>query len=228
MIPKVIHYCWFGPKPFSRLILRCIESWREELPDYEICLWNETNSPMDNKFVQKAYSAKKYAFVSDYVRFWVLHNYGGIYLDTDMYLIRSLNDFLNNKVFFGWESADENKISCGIIGACTETNFIKNILERYHIIDFDLTSIPDMVIPRIVSSCFTDYPCKEEVTIFSYDYFYPFPYEEKEDVKNFMKYITENTYAVHLWNISWGLRKDKLRDAILYFLKKKGINFSKL
>ena len=72
MIPKKIHYCWFGPKPFPKLVKECLATWKEHFPDYEFYLWNETNSPMDVAFVKEAYSAKKYAFVSDYVRFWAL------------------------------------------------------------------------------------------------------------------------------------------------------------
>jgi mannosyltransferase OCH1-like enzyme len=220
MIPAKIHYCWFGPDPLPELVLSCLKTWREQLPEYELFLWNDGNSPMQMPFVKQAYEARKYAFVSDYVRFWALYEHGGIYMDTDMYVVRSFNDLLNNEVFFAWETDQKMVISCGIVGAVPQQSFIENILKYYDGLEFSLGSIPDLVIPRMVSKCYTVYRSKEEITIFPYDYFYPFPYEEKEAVSKFMQYSTENTYAIHLWNVSWGTFKDKLRDRILYHLRK--------
>jgi mannosyltransferase OCH1-like enzyme len=220
MIPKKIHYCWFGPNPLPESVVRCLKTWREQLPDYDMYLWNEENSPMQETFVRQAYSAKKYAFVSDYVRFWALDQYGGIYLDTDMFVLKSFNDLLKNDIFFGWETDQKTNLSCGIIGTIPRHPFIRNIIRHYKGLDFSIGSIPGLVIPRIVSECYNNFEQKEEITLFPFDYFYPFPYEEKEAVHRFMKYRTENTYAIHLWNVSWGTFKDKLRDRILYHLKK--------
>ena len=97
MIPKVIHYCWFGrnPKPVS--VQKCIESWKKYLPDYEIREWNNTNfEAMSVKFTAEAMAKKKYAFVSDYVRLHALYKYGGVYLDTDVKVLKSFNNLLNN------------------------------------------------------------------------------------------------------------------------------------
>ncbi|WP_050408901.1 glycosyltransferase family 32 protein [Massilia sp. NR 4-1] len=91
MIPKVIHYCWFGQGKLNALHQRCIDSWRRLCPEYEIRLWNEGNSDLDNDYCRAAIARKKWAFVSDWVRFDVLYRHGGIYLDTDMELIRSLD-----------------------------------------------------------------------------------------------------------------------------------------
>lgn len=220
MIPKKIHYCWFGPKPLPKLVVNCLKTWSEKLPDYELCLWNENNSPMQNSFVQQAYAAKKYAFVSDYIRFWALYNHGGVYLDTDMFVVRTFNDLLNNEVFFAWETAEEKNISCGVIGAIPEQPYIRNIINHYDGLHFNIASIPELVVPGIVSHCYADYPVKEEINIFPYDYFYSFPYEEKENVKNFMQYKSENAYAIHLWNVSWGTWFAKWKDQFLYVSKK--------
>ena len=85
MIPKIIHYCWFGGKPKPDCVVKCISTWRDKLPDYEIKEWNESNFNINcNEYVQKAHEMKKWAFVSDYARFYVLYNYGGVYLDTDV------------------------------------------------------------------------------------------------------------------------------------------------
>jgi hypothetical protein len=104
MIPKVIHYCWFGGKPLPRSAKKCIASWRKFFPDYEIKEWNESNFDVNViPYTAEAYVAKKYAFVSDYARFYVLHEYGGIYFDTDVEVIRPMDDILERGAFMGIE-----------------------------------------------------------------------------------------------------------------------------
>ena len=105
MIPKIIHYCWFGNNPKTKLIEYCLNSWREYLPDYEIIEWNESNFDINmNSFVKKAASDEKWAFVSDYVRAYALYNIGGIYLDTDVEIKMSLDEFLSHGAFSGFET----------------------------------------------------------------------------------------------------------------------------
>lgn len=102
MIPKVIHYCWFGGNELSELGNRCIASWKELCPDYEIVRWDETNYDVNkNEYMKKAYENKKWAFVSDYARLDIIYRYGGIYLDTDVELIKSIDELLENKAFMG-------------------------------------------------------------------------------------------------------------------------------
>ena len=202
---KKIHYCWFGPKPFPELVVSCLKTWYKKLPDYELCLWNENNSPMQIPFVQQAYSAKKYSFVSDYVRFWALFNHGGIYLDTDMFLINNFDALLGNEIFFGWENKQRNAINGAIIGSVPEQPFIYYILKYYEQITFNNNNISAFVIPRIIGECYEKYELKNAITIYPFNFFYPFPYEEKEDLKNFLKYSDQDTIAIHLWNVSWGL-----------------------
>lgn len=104
-IPKIIHYCWFGRGVKKELILKCIESWKHYLPDYHFIEWNEDNFDVNsNKYISEAYENKKWAFVSDYVRIWAVYNYGGIYLDTDVEVKKSLDIFLEHKAFTGFES----------------------------------------------------------------------------------------------------------------------------
>lgn len=102
MIPKVIHYCWFGRNPLPESAVKCINSWKKFFPDYEIKEWNEDN--FDVKIIpytREAYEAKKYAFVSDYARFWILYHYGGVYFDTDVEVIKSFEDLLVGDGIFG-------------------------------------------------------------------------------------------------------------------------------
>lgn len=105
MIPKVIHYCWFGRNPLPPLAIKCIESWRKYLPDYEIKEWNEDNFDVNIiKYTKEAYKAKKYAFVSDYARFWILYNYGGLYFDTDVEILKPMNEIIVRGSFMGCEN----------------------------------------------------------------------------------------------------------------------------
>ena len=135
MIPKIIHYCWFGGNPKSGLILRCIESWKKFLPDYEIREWNEETFDVHcNTYVEQAYEAKKWAFVSDYARLYALYNYGGIYLDTDILILKSLDDFLVDKAFMGFESNDS--VATGVMGCNPKSVFIKEFLEMYSELKF--------------------------------------------------------------------------------------------
>ena len=102
MIPKVIHYCWFGGNTKPASVLKCIESWKKYCPDYEIREWNEENFPVgDNLYCKQAYEAKKWAFATDYARLVIVYNNGGIYLDTDVEVIKPLDDLLNHKFFIG-------------------------------------------------------------------------------------------------------------------------------
>ena len=124
MIPKIIHYCWFGGNPLPPLALKCIESWKKYCPDYEIKIWDESNFDINiNKYATEAYEAKKWAFVSDVARLWVLYNYGGIYMDTDLEVIKPLDEFLYHKAFSGFE--DEVNIPTGIIASEKNNNWIK-------------------------------------------------------------------------------------------------------
>lgn len=132
MIPKKIHYCWFGRNPKADIVLKCIESWKKYMPEYEIIEWNEDNYDIDKcVYIKEAYAEKKWAFVSDYVRFDVLNNFGGIYFDTDVELLKSIpNDILNNNAFTGMESA--GKVSPGLVFASLPGHpFLKEILKEY-------------------------------------------------------------------------------------------------
>lgn len=121
MIPKTIHYCWFGRNPKPKLALKCIKSWKKKCPDYEIIEWNEDNFDISKAplYVRQAYEEKKWAFVTDYVRLWAMVNFGGIYMDTDVEAKKSFDGFLKHRAFSGFE--DEVNVSTGIM-AC-EKNF---------------------------------------------------------------------------------------------------------
>ena len=134
MIPKTIHYCWFGNGEKSDLAKKCIATWKEVLPDYELREWSEKDLPLlkDNIFVQEAYESKKWAFVSDVFRLYALYHEGGIYFDTDVEVRRSFDEFLKHKFFIGSERSGHFKsIGTGIIGAQKGNPIIKRLLEYY-------------------------------------------------------------------------------------------------
>ena len=131
MIPKVIHYCWFGRGEKSELIRRCMESWRQKLPDYRIVEWNEDSFDISSTlWTMQAYKAKKWAFVSDYVRLYALFTQGGIYFDTDVEVLRPLDRFLEHPVFTGFEAKD-NPVTA-VMGSEAGNPIIGELLAFYH------------------------------------------------------------------------------------------------
>lgn len=138
MIPKIIHYCWFGRKPKPKNVLKYIQTWKDKMPDYEIKEWNEDNFNIKkNKYVYEAYMVKKFAFVSDYARFFALYEEGGIYLDTDVEVKKSFDDLLDNKSFVGWE---DNFVGTGVIASEKKQKWLKDVLDTYNGEDFILWS----------------------------------------------------------------------------------------
>lgn len=134
-IPKIIHYCWFGRNEKSELVKRCLNSWKQYAPDYEVIEWNEENCDINkNIYVKKAYEEKKWAFVSDYFRLKALKEFGGIYMDTDMELMGTLDPYLCNRSFFAFETPIF--VHAGIIGAEKDCPIICDILNTYEADEF--------------------------------------------------------------------------------------------
>ncbi|WP_297906227.1 glycosyltransferase [uncultured Parabacteroides sp.] len=142
MIPKVIHYCWFGGHPLPSLAVRCIESWKKFLPDYEIKEWNESNFDVSSiPYTQEAYAVRKYAFVSDYVRFKVLYEQGGIYFDTDVEVIKAIDDIVARGPFMGCEfiasNTNEMKVNPGLgLGVTPGLDLYRELLDLYTTLHF--------------------------------------------------------------------------------------------
>ena len=131
MIPKKIHYCWFGHNEKPEIVLKCIESWKKYCPDYEIIEWNEDNIDVNFcSYSKRAYEQKRWGFVPDPIRFKIIYEHGGVYLDTDAELIAPIDEYLSYKAFFGY--ATETEIGTGLgFGAEKNNPFIKKILEHY-------------------------------------------------------------------------------------------------
>ena len=215
MIPKKIHYVWLGDNKLSPLNISCMKTWSEYNPDFEVVRWDESNSPMESGYVKQAIKQKKYAFASDYIRFFVLFNYGGIYLDTDMEVIKPLDDFLENDFFAGYES--ENWINCSIFGAdkgsdvCKEVLNVLDALGEKNIKEFE-------PIPKILTRVINGNHFNDTAKIYNQKVFYPFnPYSS--DIKQMLyKDVTSDTFALHHWEKTWKptLLEKALRRIRLY------------
>lgn len=207
MIPKIIHYCWFGNGEKPSVVKKCIESWSDKLSDYEIIEWNESNFDINcNEYVRQAYEAKKFAFVSDYARVYALYNYGGIYLDTDVEVFKSFDDLLENDSFWGYEQ--ENYIATSTIGSKKGNELIKDFLESYKDKKFikEDGSYDDLTNVAIITNILEGYGLKrdgEYQEIKGIATFYPQTYFSPYDYINCRKLITDNSYCMHHFYKSW-------------------------
>lgn len=229
MIPQIIHYCWFGGKPLPSLAVRCIESWRKYCPDYEIKEWNESNFDLSVcSYVKEAYAEQKWAFVSDYARFWILYHEGGVYFDTDVELIRTIDDICKRGAFMGceWTMAGQRKdflANPGLgLAAPSGLGLYKNILEFYNQKSFyrkngfpDLTTVVTNVTAILETHGWKHMPniqCIDGIYIYPPEYFGPMNHMSGE-VR-----ITENTRSIHHYSASWKDKKDKRVNRIMKVL----------
>ncbi|MCR8699418.1 glycosyl transferase [Campylobacter ureolyticus] len=206
MIPKKIHFVWFGRNPLDELTLKCIESWKKYCPDYEIKKWDENSFDFSiNLYAKEAYSAKKWAFVSDYARLKILYDEGGIYLDSDMEILKNLDIFLKNELFAGFEG--DKFINAAILGSVKSHPILKQMLKSYEndkfILDSNLYNERTIVerFSKILKSNSFKLNNKTQiinkVAIYKSDFFYP-----KNLEKNTI-YITENSASIHHFSSSW-------------------------
>jgi mannosyltransferase OCH1-like enzyme len=218
MIPHVIHYFWFGRGEKSQLEKDCIARFALYAPGAVIKEWNEDNFDVGaHPYTKQAYADRKWAFVSDYARMKVLYDEGGIYLDTDMWLVRDISELFSEGTFLGKE--DETYVSAGIIGASPQDSYVSDVLAAY---DALTVRTP---IPKIVTEV---YNTKEyNIRLFEPVFFYPFT---ADTIKEFNRQnAPSNTYAVHMWNYSWGhpvvkfLKKVGLHRSLIAFTEKLGI-----
>lgn len=198
MIPKIIHYCWFGNNPKNEDILSCIESWKTLNPNFEIKEWNELNFPFEMyPFASRMYNEKKWAFVSDYARLRILHEYGGFYLDTDMLLLQSLDTCINAECSVGEESP--SVLNAAYLGCVPGHSFVKACLEYY-----DTNPQAVETIPRVMTRIYNALPedIRSSVTVYPAHVFYPFTIETIKEYKG--QDLGSDVIGVHLWNYSWG------------------------
>lgn len=209
MIPRIIHYCWFGGKELPESANKCIESWKKFCPDYEIIQWNESNFDIEKyEYAKEAYEAKKWAFVSDVARLDILYNHGGIYLDTDVELIKPLEGLVDSSDgFMGFE--DNKQVASGLgIGAKKYSPIIEFMLSSYkdcHFIkdngEFDLTPCPIRNTRDLVKIGLVPNGTYQEIETFKF-----LPREilaPKEATSGRLKYLTDATLSIHHYDASW-------------------------
>ena len=221
MIPKKIHYCWFGRNPLPPLALKCIASWKEYCPDYEIKEWNEDNFDLNcNAYVREAYEARKWAFITDYVRLYALVNEGGIYMDTDVEVLKPLDSLLQYEAVSGFEA--EARIQTGLM-ACRDSHpLFQELLDDYNGLHFkredgllDLTTN----VTRITNVClrhgFVPNGKLQTVggfTLLPKDYLCP------KDILTKEVHLTENTLCIHHFDGSWVSKGDKFKQKVINFI----------
>lgn len=220
MIPKKIHYCWFGKKPLPDDLEKYISSWKKFLPDYEIILWNEDNFDVaSTRYSKEAYDTGNYAHVSDYARFKILKEYGGIYLDTDVEIVNQIDDIIEKGPFMANESSHLS-VAPGLIIACDRNNKVINDLHDIYLnmSIYNISGELDLynTVVKVTTNYFKKNGAKESgetqfvkgFTIYSYDYFCPM------DFKTGKLFLTKNTRSIHWYKASWLSEDDKyIRNA---------------
>ena len=214
-IPKIIHYCWFGRGQKPELAEKCIASWKEICPDYAIKEWNEDNFDLNsNLYVRQAYDSRKFAFVTDYVRLFALYHEGGIYMDTDVEVLKPLDAFLKHQAFSSFEN--NNKIPTGLMAAEAGNSWIKDLLDEYTDLTFldpagnmDLTTnverITNLTLSKYGLNPVSSYQdlAGGMVTMYPHDYFCPKDWQTGNII------LTENSHTIHHFAGSWHSEEEK-------------------
>lgn len=233
MIPKKIHYCWFGGKELPSDALKYIEGWKKKCPDYEIILWNEDNFNINcNDFVKKAYEKKAWAFVTDYARLKIIYENGGIYLDTDVELIRNLDDLLVNDAYFGIQQGMFN-VATGLgFGSIPKNPIIKRMMDVYENIEYREEEKEKFICPILNTEVLKEYGFKydgdniielQEINI----KIYPPEFFDPISVGGTKNLLTGKTYSIHHYNASWTSGWNKIKRKIFNFIGQDKINFIK-
>lgn len=207
MVPKKIHYCWFGGNPLPDSAKKCIESWRKFCPDYEIIEWNESNFDVNCcNYVREAYQAKKWAFVSDVARLYIIAQNGGIYLDTDVEIVKPFDSLLENEGFMGFESKEFVALGLGF-GAVEGNRLVQELADAYRSLSFikadgsyNLKPIPQYtteILKRHGLQPNGQYQVIDGIAMLPMEYLCPFEFTTGK-----MK-ITPNTYSIHWFDASW-------------------------
>ena len=213
MIPKIIHYCWFGRTPMPKMALKCIASWRKFFSDYEIKEWNEDNFDVNMiQYTKDAYAAKKYAFVSDYARFWILYHYGGVYFDTDVEVIRPMDDIIEKGAFMGVEVPAKKgtvpKVAPGLgLGVDPGQCLYRELLDKYSSLrflnvdgSFNQKTIVEYTTEVLVECGLSN---TNEIQFIAGVWIYPYDYFNPLDSLTGKIVVTDNTRSIHWYMGSW-------------------------
>ena len=230
MIPKKIHYIWFGGKPLTPLAQTCLDSWEQNCPGYEIVRWDESNFNVEaNAYCAQAYKAKKWAFASDYARLWVLVHEGGIYMDTDVELLAPLDTLLDDRAFLGFEACD--RVMTGVMACEAGHEFFARLLAGYEgrmFVDAvgrpDLTTNVSVVTHALMrTGLMLDGSLQRvgDISIYPAEYFSPKDWLTGETS------LSDNTCAIHHYDGSWAGMGTHLKHSVMRLLGPKGVAFVK-
>lgn len=210
MIPKIIHYCWLSNDPIPKDLKKYMKSWKEKLYDYEFILWDLNRFDLNRSlWVKQAFEAKKYAFAADYIRLYAVYNYGGIYMDMDVEVIKSFNDLLRNDYILGYEAA--KGLEAGVFGAPKKAPWVKEVLEYYTSKEFALPNglYNDTPLPIIMDEVLnTDYITNKKIVPLPTDFLTAKSYKTGKIT------ITPNTYTIHHFAGSWKSWDEKMKIII--------------
>lgn len=224
MIPKVIHYCWFGGTPLPPLAKKCIDSWKRYCPNYEIVEWNEGNYDIEGscEFVRKAYECRKWAFVSDYARLDIVWRYGGVYLDIDVELIKPLDSIVDCGMgFFGCEQ--EGSVNSGVGFACEKGHpILKEMMDYYQCLSFSLEHMGECACPIINTYILTRHGFRKNNSIQMIDgiQILPTEYLCPENMWTGERKFTDKTISIHHFNASWQSPSSRFRIKGIVLAKK--------
>jgi len=221
MVDKVIHYCWFGEKELPPEYKKYVEGWKKKFPDYQIIEWNEKNFPISEfKYAKQAYECKKYAFVSDVARIYALYNYGGIYFDTDVEVIKDFSSLLENATaVVGEESIEQKSFGTGFLFFEKKHKLMEALLNQYQLENFLLDSGELNTLPNthrlydLIKEIYNTEPNGinrqvDDLKIYSQEYFTAFDGFVGKTI------ITENTYCVHHFANSWSNKKSRFKNKL--------------
>lgn len=210
MIPKIIHYCWLSNDPIPKDLKKYMKSWKEKLYDYEFILWDLNRFDLNRSlWVKQAFEAKKYAFAADYIRLYAVYNYGGIYMDMDVEVIKSFNDLLRNDYILGYEAA--KGLEAGVFGAPKKAPWVKEVLEYYTSKEFALPNglYNDTPLPIIMDEVLNaDYITNKKIVPLPTDFLTAKSYKTGKII------ITPNTYTIHHFAGSWKSWDEKMKIII--------------
>lgn len=209
-IPKILHYCWFGNEEKNQLIQRCMRSWDGKFDDYRLMVWDESNSPMQLPYIQVAYSQKRWSKVSNLVRLLALKKHGGIYLDTDVEVLRSFEPLLRFRAFLGLQLSEYQSFfdpcwaNNAVLGSIAENPFIDKCIDRtlsvflkHGIFEVSGKITTDTLRDLGLSECQPH--LFDDVALLSKEKFYPYHWTERFE----RSALTPDAYSVHHWNFSW-------------------------
>jgi len=217
-IPKIIHLCWLSGDRYPEKIEKCISSWKKNLNGYEIILWDKNKFDLNSvKWVKESYENKMYAFASDYIRFYALYYFGGIYLDSDVEIIKSFDDLLNCRSFIGYEFTGVPEAA--VIGAMPKQKWIKECLDFYKNKSFfdKNGKMNRVVLPMILKAIYEKFSGvkmfdNSTIQIWDDNYIYPYQYFSPRNTFSKKIELNHNTYAIHHFNASWLSKSPSLKQ----------------